>query len=159
MGRAAALLATARELASANPDFQAVLGPGIGNRATNAFLRQLQERARATFGADYSERKICGKTSLAVDFFFPEEATIVEVALGLPNPGTEFEKDILKAIVAQDHGHHVRGLLFISRPGVARKCSQPGIAAVRQWVQEKHGLTVEVHELTGQPRPRGRRRR
>src|SRR5258708_21221186 len=95
------LLALAREIASASPKFHAVLWPGVGDRATHALMRQLRERAVDAFGKDCSEWKVCDEASLAVDFYFSEEGTIVEVALGLPNPASEFEKDILKAIMAQ----------------------------------------------------------
>lgn len=105
---------------------------------------------------------MCGETSFAADFYFPEEATIVEVALGLPNPASEFEKDVLKAIMAQDFGYRVRRLFFISRAGSLKKCDQPGRTAVRQWAQTKHQLQIEVHELGGEPRKkfggRGHRR-
>ena len=157
--KATKLLALAREIASTSHDFHAVLGPGVGDRATHAFMRTLRERAVDAFGHDYSERKVCGETSLAVDFYFPDEGTIVEVALGLPNPASEFEKDILKAIMAQELGHSVRRLFFISRLGAAKKCAQPGRTAVREWAHSKHQLTIEVHELDGQPRLRRRRLR
>jgi hypothetical protein len=148
------LLALAREVASEDEDFQTVLGPGEGDRRTQRFMRQLQERAVHLFDADYAERKVCGETSLSVDFYFPDEQTIVEVALGLPNPGSEFEKDVLKAIMAQEYGIEVRRLFFISRPGSAKKCAQPGRAAVKQWAHSKHKLRIEIHELKGKPRVR-----
>lgn len=134
-------------------------GPGAGDHATQRFMRDLRDRARNAFGADYGEQKLCGETSLAVDFYFPDEATIVEVALGLPNPASEFEKDILNAIMARDFGHQVHRLLFISRAGAVKKCSQPGRRAVRQWANTKHQLVVEVHELGGEPRRRRQRSR
>lgn len=153
------LLGLAREIAGASGNFQAVLGPGEGDKATNAFMRQLRERAIEAFGKDYSEQKVCGNTSLAVDFYFPDEATIVEVALGLPNPASEFEKDILKGLMAQESGHNVQRLFFISRPGAKKKCAQPGRKAVREWASANHQLGVEVHELEGEPRRRRRRSR
>jgi D-alanyl-D-alanine dipeptidase len=153
------LLETARSIAAAQPDFQVVRGPGDGDRATHAFMRQLRERAAAAFGVDCAEQKICGSTSFAADFYFPEEATVVEVALGLPNPGSEFEKDILKAIMAQDYGYAVRRLVFISRAGAVKKCAQPGRAAIIAWARAKHALEIEVHELGGEPRKRTRRLR
>jgi hypothetical protein len=153
------LLELARSIAAATPDFQAVRGPGDGDLATHAFMRELRERAAAAFGLDCAEQKICGSTSFAADFYFPEVATVVEVALGLPNPGSEFEKDILKAIMAQDHGYAVRRLVFISRAGAAKKCAQPGRAAFIVWARAKHGLDIEVHELGGEPRKRTRRKR
>jgi len=154
--RLATLLAIAREIAAANPTFQAVLGPGAGDNATNAFMRELQERAMSTFGDDYCERRMCGDTSQAVDFYFPEEGTIVEVALGLPTPASEFEKDILKAIMAQESGHLVHRLFFISRSGAVKTCNQPGRVAVKEWARAKHELVIEVHELGGKPRTRRR---
>jgi hypothetical protein len=157
MDRPAKLVLLARELAASIPDFQAIRGPGGGDRSTLAFMRELRARAESTFGVDLSEREICGETALAVDFYFPEETVIVEVALGLPNPNTEFEKDILKAIIAQDYGYAVSQLIFISRPGGERKCSQPGRAAVIRWAAEKHALGVEVYDLDGEPRRRSRR--
>ena len=157
--RPAKLLALAREIASASANFQAALGPGLGDRATDKFMRQLRERALKAFGVDYSERKICGETSFSVDFYFPDEGTIVEVALGLPNPASEFEKDVLKGIMAQDCGYDVRRLLFISRPGAVKKCGQPGRRAVIEWVRTKHKLLVEIHDLEGEPRRRARRSR
>ena len=151
------LLRLAREIAGASGDFQAVLGPGEGDKATNAFMRKLRECAIEIFGKDYSEQKVCGDTSLAVDFYFPDEATIVEVALGLPNPASEFEKDILKGLMAQESGHNVRRLFFISRPGAKKKCAQPGRNAVKEWASANHQLLVEVHEIEGEPRRRRRR--
>jgi hypothetical protein len=148
----------ARGIAAENPDFQAILGPGVGDRATGEFMRRLRASAIDEFGNDYSEKKLCGDTSLAVDFYFLEEQTIVEVALGLPNPGSEFEKDVLKALMAQECGQPVRRLKFISRPGAKKKCAQPGRSAVIAWAKAKHDLTIEVDELPGQPRLRVRRR-
>lgn len=153
------LLVLAKEVASANPDFQAVLGPGAGDHATKNFMAKLRARAIERFGADHSEKKICGETSQAVDFYFPLEATVVEVALGLPNPASEFEKDILKTIMAQECGHDIRRLFFISRPGAVKKCAQPGRSAFTSWAIAKHRLKIEVHELDGEPRLRQRRRR
>jgi len=157
--RPAKLIELAQDLAAMNPEFQAVLGPGVGDKATGEFMRRLRERASVHFGRDYSEKQICGQNALSVDFYFPEEQTIVEVALGLPNPTTEFEKDVLKAIMAQETGQPVIRLVFISRAGAAKKCSQPGRSSVKAWAKSKHGLAIEVHDLHGEPRTRKRRRK
>lgn len=122
-------------------------------------MRELRARATAAFGHDHAEQKICGETAFAADFYFPEEATVVEVALGLPNPASEFEKDILKAIVAQDYDYKVHRLFFISRAGAAKKCAQLGRTALMAWAKAKHELSVEVHELGGEPRVRTRNSR
>jgi hypothetical protein len=157
--RPSLLITFAREIAAETPDFQAVRGAGDGDRATHAFMRKLREQAVAAFGRDYSECRICGETASAADFYFPEDGTMVEVALGLPNPASEFEKDILKAFMARESGFPVRRLVFISRSGAAKKCQQPGRRAVRDWARSKHDLEIEVHELPGEPGKRTRRSR
>ena len=154
--RAVRLLVLARDIASADASFHSVLGPGAGDKRTHGFMLQLRDRAQIEFSTDYAEKKVCGETSLAVDYYFPEEGTIVEVALGLPNPGSEFEKDVLKALMAQELGHNVRRLVFISRPGAQKKCDQPGRAAVIKWALDKHQLQIEVYEFEGEPRIRKR---
>jgi hypothetical protein len=152
------LLSAARALAASNPAFQEVLGPGEGDRATGLFLRQIHLQLGDSFGAPCHERKICGDTGFAVDFYFPEEKTIVEIALGLPNPQSEFEKDVLKALIAIGSGNPVRRLMFISRAGGEKKCSQPGRRAVIAWAREKHDLAIEVHDLPGTARVRTRKK-
>ena len=109
--------------------------------------------------AHFSEQAICGANGLKPDFYFREEETIVEVALGLPNPSSEFEKDILKAIMAQELGMPVRLLFFISRAGASKKCSQPGRTAMREWALRNHNLAIEIHDLPGEPRKRTRKTR
>jgi hypothetical protein len=152
------LLTLAREIARGIDGFHLVKGPGAGDIATHAFMEALRSRAIERFGEDCSEKKICGSNSFAVDFYFRAERTIVEVALGLPNPQSEFEKDVLKAIMSQECGHAVTRLFFISRPGAAKKCNQPGRTAVKEWAKKKHGLEIEVHDLEGEPRRRRSRR-
>jgi hypothetical protein len=147
----------AKTLAAKRPDFQSVRGPGAGDHATRYFMLDMRQRAHRAFGEDCGEQKLCGETSFAVDFYFRDEETIVEIALGLPNPASEFEKDILKAIMAQELGFPVKRLVFISRPGAIKKCSQPGRTAIRAWAKKNHDLEIEVLELEGEPRKRGRR--
>lgn len=137
----------AQAIASETPDFFEVKGPGPGNQATNAFMNELRERATAEFGEDFSEDRICGENAFAVDYYFPEDATIVEIALGLLKPNTEYEKDVLKAIMAKEFGHAVEKLVFISKPGAQSKCAQPGRVAIKEWLVRHHGIVIEVHEL------------
>ena len=148
----------ARGIAEATPDFEAVRGPGDGDRATGAFMDILRSRARQSFGVDLSEQRICGETGCKVDFYCRDEETIVEVALGLPNPNTEFEKDILKALIAQECGFPVKTLFFISRPGAIAKCEQAGRLAFVHWAAKNHDIQIEIHELPGVARVRNRRR-
>jgi len=137
----------ANDLAKDTPGFFEKKGPGKGNFATNDFIAELSSRTISKFGEDFAEKHICGDNSLAVDYHFPSEETVVEIALGLRNPNTEFEKDILKVVMAQDNGHTVSRLVFISKPGGISKCNQPGRRAVIDWLKKSHGVVTEVLEL------------
>jgi len=147
MNKAQTLLLLARALASRRPDFLDTKGPGLGDHATNAFMRDLRARALKRLGADHAEQKICGPNGFCVDYYFRKEATIVEVALGLPKKTTEFERDVLKAVMAKEHGSPVRKLVFISKPGAIMKCAQPGRTAIIDWLRQNHSIRVEIHEL------------
>ena len=49
--------------------------------------------------------------------FCPDEGTAVEFAFGLHNPNSEFERDILKCILAIEDGCKIRKLILIGKPG------------------------------------------
>ena len=148
MDQAQILLSLAKSLASRRPDFLDTKGPGLGDHATNAFMHDLRTRALKRFGADHAEQKICGPNGFCVDYYFRKEATIVEVALGLPKRTTEFERDVLKAVMAKEQGIPVRRLLFISKPGAINKCAQPGRTAIINWLRKNHRIRVDIHELS-----------
>lgn len=141
------LLDLAQQLAVERPTFFESKGPGRGDKDTASFMSALRRRAAETFGEDHAEQTICGANKLCVDYYFRDEATIVEVALGLRNPASEFERDILKAVMAQDARHQVRDLVFISKPGAVKRCSQPGARAVIDWAERRHHLRVTIFEL------------
>lgn len=98
-------------------------GPGRGNHATNAFMADLRRAAEARFGPGLAERRICGSNDYCVDFYFEGEGTIVEVALGLPNPHTEYERDVVKAVLAKDSGGLSGGSSLFPNRGPARNAS------------------------------------
>lgn len=137
----------AQNLSCKTEGFLDIKGPGTGNHATNQFISELGKLAIARFGKDFSEKNICGPNSLAVDFYFPKDGVIVEVALGLKYPNTEYEKDILKALMAKELGNYVDKLVFITKPGGIKKCNQPGRKAVKDWLLESNQIEVEVLEL------------
>jgi hypothetical protein len=147
MGQVEKVIELAQHLAEETPGFFEVKGAGVGDRATNAFMVELRKRAAATLGEDFAERRICGENNLAVDFFFPEEAAVLEVAFSLRNPASEFERDLLKALMAKESGHEVRRLVFLSKPGALKRHKQPSTGAIVAWTRRKHGLDVEFHEL------------
>ena len=148
MNNAEQLHAIAQTLVDEWPNFFGIQGAGAGDRATNDFMRELGRRAATAFGHSFAEQRISGDNKLAVDFYFPDEATIVEVAMSLRNPASEFERDILKAIMAQEAGHAVQRLIFLSKPGALARCAQPGLRAFADWAQRAHGILIEVREFT-----------
>ena len=101
----------------------------------------------AGFGLDHAEKKVCGANNLCVDFYFPDEGTIVEIALALRNPTSEYERDIVKALMAKETGHSVSRLLFLSKPGALKRMKQPGAAAIAAWSERLHGVRIEIREL------------
>jgi len=141
------LMSIAQKLASERPSFFKVKGAGAGDRDTNSFMAELRARANLAFGLDLSEQRICGDNHLAVDFFFPEEQTVVEVALSLRNPNSEFERDIIKTVMAKEFGSKVRRLLFVCKPGAIKKHSQPSSKAIMSWAKRTHDVQVEIREL------------
>jgi hypothetical protein len=122
MKKADEIFSLAQALADERPDFFDVKGPSVGDHDTSSFMKELRSRSHRAFNADYAERKVCGENNLCVDYYLPDEETIIEVALGLRNPTSEYERDILKAIMAKDSGQAVSHLLFISKPGA---CEAP----------------------------------
>lgn len=140
------LLAIIQQVANERPTFFHVKGEGAGDRDTNDFMREVRRRALAVFGQDCSEKRICGSNNSAVDFYFEDEATIVEIALGLRLPMSEYEKDIFKALMAQETVPVTR-LVMIGKAGASLTCARPGRLAVREWAKRHHGLTVDVYDI------------
>lgn len=154
MGKSAQLIRLAQQIADERPRFFDTKGPGEGDKAANSFMAELRKRAQEAFGEDFSEQKICSeKTNLAVDFFFPDEGTIVEIALSLRNPQSEFERDVLKAVMAKEEGRNVRRLVFLSKPGAAKRHRQPSSEAIMSWLERNHQVKLSIRELSDR-RPR-----
>lgn len=117
MSNAERLVSIAERLANEIVGFFEVAGPGKGDVRTQAFMQELGIRAEKELGQNFAERAICGQTALRPDFYFPGEGSIVEVALSLRNPNSEFERDLLKAIIAKEAGNRVDRLVLLCKPG------------------------------------------
>ena len=146
------LLSIAQRLANRQPGFFAVKSSGYGDDANNAYMRDLRSAVKAETGTDYSERRICGDNKLAVDFFIEEERTVIEVALGLRNSNSEFERDILKVLMAQQAGARVRRLVFIAKPGGEKRVRQASSGAMVEWAARNHQLEIVVCDLANTSR-------
>jgi hypothetical protein len=145
------LFLLAQAIATSTPGFFQIKGPGIGDKASHAFMLHLRREATKLFGEDFSERRACGRAKFALDFYFPDEKTAVEVALSLRNPSSEYERDIFKCLLAMEDGCPIRQLVFITKPGGHINIIQrSGATAIRAWVEKKFGLEIEVRELQDQ---------
>lgn len=137
----------AQDLANQWLRFHELLGSGRGGRATHAYMTELRSRAFQAFNEDYSGERISSDKAIEVDFYFPDETTIVEVAMNLRDLNSEFERDVLKAIMAQDASTPVTRLVFLTKPGGIARSRTASSQAIIKWVKEAHGLQVEVREF------------
>ncbi len=147
MSKIRQLLEMAETLAREDQGFFHIAGPGAGDKRTNAYIKELRSRAASSFGQDFSEARICADTGLRVDYYFPDEQAIVEIAFSLRNSASEFERDLLKAVVAQESGCAVTRLVFICKPGGEGRHQAPASQAFIRWVGEKRGISVEICDI------------
>lgn len=137
----------ALNLANSTPDFYKVKNAGFGDHASNQFMKNLRQLAKSTFGSDFSERKVCKDTKHAFDFYIPDEGSVIEIALSLHNPASEYEKDILKCLLAKEDGMEVRSLLFIAKPGAFARHEAAGSRRIRELVLKHFGVWVDILDL------------
>jgi hypothetical protein len=149
--KAERLCLLAQEIAIRTPRFFETKGAGDGDRATALFMSQLRMAAQGSFGQDCSEAPVCRKAKLAFDFYFRDEETVVEVALGLRNPNSEFEHDIFKCLLGIEEGLPIKRLLFLAKPGAISRQSSPGSKAIAEYMQRHHGIEIEILELEPGP--------
>lgn len=145
--RVQSLIVLAEALAREDETFFRIAGPGAGDRRTNSYIRELRLRAEQLFRHDYSEARICGDTGLRVDYYFPDEGAIVEIAFSLRNAASEFERDLLKAVVAQESGSRVTRLVFLCKPGGERRHLTPASQAFIRWLGERHGIATKIRDI------------
>jgi hypothetical protein len=147
MKKSQQIIAIARDVAASTPDFHRVKGPGVGDKANHSFMAELRKRVKDTLGDDYSEKKISGDIKAAVDFYIPDEKTIIEIALTLKVPLSEFHKDIFKALLAKDSGVDVEHLVFVAKPGAQKRHQAPASQAVIRWLKKYYSISVTIEEM------------
>ena len=65
----------------------------------------------------------------------------------MKNSNSEYEKDILKAIMAKSCDYDVGKLIFICKPGGVKKCDSPSRLAMKEWLRKSHQIELEVIDL------------
>jgi hypothetical protein len=141
------LLLLAQGIVEQTSGFFEKKGPGVGDHATGVFVRSLRQLAKEVFGADYSEKVVCKGAGFRFDFFFPDEGTAVELAFGLHNPNSEFERDVLKCVLATEDGCAVKKLILVGKVGAIVRLSAPAPKAIVGLVGKRFDLAIEVLEL------------
>lgn len=136
-----------QKLAEKTPDFFEIKGAGDGDHATNNFMRNLRTIARKFYGANLHEKQCVPGANFRFDFYLKDEGTVIEIALSLRNPNSEFEKDLLKCILAKQQGLQIEHLLLISKPGGMKKANEPGRKQMARLAQADFGITVEVWDI------------
>ena len=137
----------AQKVANQLPDMFRKKGPGAGNNFTNRYMSRLNEAVEASLGKFYIEQKISYPTDQCVDFYVPEESTIIEVELSLYNVHTNLDRDIFKALLAKDAGYSVSTLLLIGKEPARQRHAQPASRAVIDFVKRHHDLNVVIEDI------------
>ena len=144
------LLQVIHQTAAEIPTFDLRLGPGKdkGNGATKLFVKMVNEIAAQRWPDQVKQNfRAVPTTRMDFDLYVPSERTAIEIALSVRNPVSEYEKDILKALLAQAGGLALDRLILIGKKGSVEKRNEPAPLAIRNWAWEKHSLKVEVHEI------------
>lgn len=137
----------AQQVADELPDMFRKKGPGEGNHFTNLYMSRLNKAVAALLGKSCIEQKICDPTDLCVDFYVPEEATIIEVELSLYNVHTNLDRDIFKGLLAKDAGHSVSTLLLIGKEPAKERHTQPASRVLIDFVKRHHDLNVIIEDI------------
>jgi hypothetical protein len=126
-----------------------VKGPGKADRATNRFIERVGVEARARLGSRVrSEEPVTDGTDLRFAFYLPKERTAVEIALGLGNPASEWEKDLFKALLARHHGKGIRKLVFFTLPKGVKVRNSPSSREEIRYLKAR-GIEVKIRQLRG----------
>lgn len=147
MTKAEIIYKLAEQTASEFPDMFRKKGPGEGNRFTNRYMSRLNQAVGEVLGKHYEEQKICGKTDQSVDFYVPEESTIIEVELSLYNVHTNLDRDIFKALIAKDAGYRVATLVLIGKEPAEERHAQPASRTLIDFVKRYHNLDVIIRDI------------
>ncbi|MGA3142705.1 MAG: hypothetical protein ABSF10_06630 [Verrucomicrobiota bacterium] len=122
-------------------------GPGVGNGKTTEFMAALRTRVIDELGDGLAEMCICGNNKLCVDYYLPDESTIIEFEFSLSTPHSNLERDILKSVLAKDAGVKVKKLVLVGEPGSIHRHKGASSQAFINWLRQKEEIEIEIHEL------------
>lgn len=101
----AIVLHATRTVSRGMPTIFEKAGPGEGNRRTSDFMENLRKEVRNRLADDViPEHALMDDCVAKVDFWIPSVEAVVEIGFGLRNPNREFERDMLKVLIARERG-------------------------------------------------------
>jgi hypothetical protein len=124
-------------------------GPGAGDLATNQVMARINKQVAIEFGREVIERAFTAGVRQSVDFYVPDEATVIEVEFSLCNPYPCLEKDAFKILLAKEAGYTIKTLVLVGDPGCTKRLSSPAPRAIISWLKKNHDLEICVVELKG----------
>jgi len=135
------------------PDFHSTAARQF---VTECFMERLREAVHAdpALQCPSEDLVLSGtlpKAGLRFDFYIPREQTAVEFALG--KSVREFEKDLLKAVLAKTDGKPIQCLALAIRRGRRPKLINPARQAMTEYVEEHLDVRVVIREFGPLGRP------
>jgi hypothetical protein len=124
---------------------------GAGDSYTREVIDHLKCMVLEEFGPGVANQFLSKANRQAVDFWLEDEQTILEVEYSLWSSEPLLEREVFKALLAKEAGKDVRQLILIGDPGSARRWQMPTPRSVMEWVERRHGLRVQIWELTERP--------
>lgn len=113
----------------------------------NEVINRLKFLVAQEFGTDAVNRFLSKENGQSVDFWLEDEQTIVEMEFSILSEPPVLEKEAFKALLAKDAGNDVRHLILIGDPGSALLSQAPTPASIRQWMERRHQIRVQIWEL------------
>ncbi len=147
MSKAERIFELAQEVA-ASYDLLHARRAGSGDSYTREVVNHLKSLVIEEFGVGVTNQFLSKANRQSVDFWLEDEQTIMEVEYGLWSSDPSLEKEIFKALLAQDAGKEVRHLILIGDPGSVRRWQAPTPRSVMHWVERHHHIRVQIWELT-----------
>jgi hypothetical protein len=147
MSKAERIFQLAQEVAAAY-DLLNARRAGAGSVYTREVIDHLKFMVIEELGPGVTNQFLSKANRQAVDFWLEDEQTILEVEYCIWSPDPLLEKEVFKALLAKEAGKDVRHLVLIGDPGSVRRWQTPTPQSVIDWVERRHGLRVQIRELT-----------
>ena len=141
----------AQRVAHRFPEFHQGKGRPLSSKVRTAFLARLEKEVRKEMHGVRVEEPVSTFARAAFNFYLPETATAIEIALPLWESDSDFERNLFKCLLASEQGMPVDRLVFIGGRGTRATSALPCRQAILKYVQDKYGLVVSMMEISLTP--------